>query len=127
MHDAGFAVSKEALRLFIQEALPHSEKCFTGIRPLYKGDDDTEFGMCMQSVGVPPGIIKDEKGRGRFSTADPVYSIYSINIATPCTSAIRDQSRSTTHAKNRRQSPSTRQLSVAHRSVSFIPTLECFS
>ena len=65
-------MSKVALRLFIQEALPHPEKCFTGIRPLYKGDDDTEFGMCMQSVGVPPGIIKDEKGRGRLSTADPV-------------------------------------------------------
>ena len=80
MHDAGFAVSKEALRLFIEEALPYPEKCFTGIRPLYKGDDDTEFGMCLQSVGVPPAIIKDEQGRWRFHTIDPLQQMEEFEL-----------------------------------------------
>ena len=66
-----YAVSKEALRLFIQEALPDPEKCHTEIRPLYKGDEDTEFGMCLQSVGVLPGNAMDANGSDLFSNENP--------------------------------------------------------
>ena len=65
-------MSKEALRAFIEDSLPHPDKCYTGIRAKHKGDDDTEFGMCLQSVGIRPGNTKDEKGRYRFTTKDPV-------------------------------------------------------
>ena len=71
----GYVVSKEALRLFIQEALPDPEKCHTEIRPLYKGDEDTEFAMCLQSVGVFPGNAKDARGRNLFHINNPFKAL----------------------------------------------------
>ena len=67
-------MSKEALRLFIQESLPYPEKCYTGIRPDYKGDEDSEFSMCLKSVGVfAKDITMDVKGRRRFLGYNPLW------------------------------------------------------
>ena len=68
-------MSREALRAFIQDALPYPEKCYRGIRAKHKGDDDAEFGMCLKSVGILPGNTLDEKGKLRLSTLDPVVGM----------------------------------------------------
>ena len=64
--------------MFIEESLPYPEKCYPGIRPNYKGDDDTEFGLCLKSVGILPGDTKDHKGRYRFMTLDPVAKMEDV-------------------------------------------------
>ena len=52
--------------MFIQKSLPYPEKCYTGIRPLYDGDEDKEFAACLQSIGILPGNTMDKQGRARF-------------------------------------------------------------
>ena len=74
----GYVVSKEALRMFIEEALPNPEKCHTEIRPLYKGDEDTEFAMCLQSIGILPGKANDEQGRNLFFIDNPLNDISKV-------------------------------------------------
>ena len=68
-------MSREALRLFIEESLPYSEKCYPGIRPLYDGFEDLEFGNCMHSVGVLAKGLVDEEGRLQCLESNPVAFI----------------------------------------------------
>ena len=71
----GYVVSKEALRLFIQESLPYEEKCYPKLRWKFHGWEDAEFGNCMLSVGVLPESINDGHGRPRFVEFNPVEYI----------------------------------------------------
>ena len=73
-----YVLSKEALRLFIQDSLPHPEKCHKGVRPLYEADEDTELGACLQSVGVFPGHTFDDKGRFRFHVENPLNALAEV-------------------------------------------------
>ena len=66
---AGYVVSKETLRRFIEESLPDPKKCHIGIGPLHLNEDE-EFGACLQSIGILPGNTKDTKGRARFVPID---------------------------------------------------------
>ena len=67
----GYLLSREGLRLFIEEALPHPEKCYAGIRPDFHGWEDAEMGNCMHSVSVFPETLFDNKGRNRLLTYNP--------------------------------------------------------
>ena len=58
--------------MFIEEALPYPDKCHTEIRPLHRGDEDVEFGLCLQSIGVLPGNSNDHKGRYLFHIRNPL-------------------------------------------------------
>ncbi|XP_055848909.1 glycoprotein-N-acetylgalactosamine 3-beta-galactosyltransferase 1-like isoform X2 [Episyrphus balteatus] len=59
---AGYVLSKEALRLFVEKGLTHPELC----RPSNNGPEDVEMGKCMENVGVFAGDSRDTNGRGRF-------------------------------------------------------------
>ncbi|OXA53917.1 glycoprotein-N-acetylgalactosamine 3-beta-galactosyltransferase 1 isoform X2 [Folsomia candida] len=59
---AGYVLSKEALRRFVEDALPNGAKC----RMDHKGSEDVEMGKCMVNVGVEAGDSRDHLGRYRF-------------------------------------------------------------
>ena len=72
-------MSREALRLFIEEAVPRRKKCYTtGIRPDFHGWEDAEFGECMCSIPVFPETLFDEKGRHRLLTYNPAGSLRTL-------------------------------------------------
>ena len=45
-------LSREAVRRFVEIALVKGGDCFTGIRPDYKGDEDTELGTVITFEGL---------------------------------------------------------------------------
>ncbi|XP_043273847.1 glycoprotein-N-acetylgalactosamine 3-beta-galactosyltransferase 1-like [Venturia canescens] len=59
---AGYVLSKEALRKFVEEALPDNSKC----RGDAGGAEDVEMGKCLENVGVKAMDTRDPHGRGRF-------------------------------------------------------------
>lgn len=59
---AGYVLSKEAVRRFVEEGLPNKTKC----REDGRGSEDVEIGKCLQNVGVAAGDTRDGMGRGRF-------------------------------------------------------------
>ena len=69
---AGYVLSHEALRSFIEDSLPHPQKCYTGFRPDFKSDEDTELGLCLQSVGIVPNRTHDSGGKCRFFMRNPL-------------------------------------------------------
>lgn len=63
---AGYAISREGLRRFVVDGLE------TGIcRKDNRGDEDVEFGKCLDKIGVIPGESRDKLGRGRFFPFSP--------------------------------------------------------
>ncbi|XP_063709185.1 glycoprotein-N-acetylgalactosamine 3-beta-galactosyltransferase 1-like [Culicoides brevitarsis] len=64
---AGYVLSKEALKRFIKEALPNSEKC----RKHPNGAEDVTMGKCLQNVGVKVGDTRDKEGKSRFLPMKP--------------------------------------------------------
>ncbi|XP_037959689.1 glycoprotein-N-acetylgalactosamine 3-beta-galactosyltransferase 1-like [Teleopsis dalmanni] len=64
---AGYALSKEALRRFVNKAYPNSKIC----RQRSGGSEDKEMGYCLQNVGVVAGDSRDEQKRGRFFPSGP--------------------------------------------------------
>ena len=42
---------------------------------MHRGDEDIEFGLCLQAVGVLPIRPKDEKGRHLFRQNNPLRAI----------------------------------------------------
>ncbi|XP_050301335.1 glycoprotein-N-acetylgalactosamine 3-beta-galactosyltransferase 1-like isoform X2 [Anthonomus grandis grandis] len=68
---AGYVLSKEALKRFVQEALPNSKVC----RQEDTGDEDVEISKCLQGVGVNLGNSLDEEDRNRFT---PVFVNYML-------------------------------------------------
>lgn len=63
---AGYILSKEALRRFIEEGLSNASLC----KPGNVGDEDVEMGRCLINVGVRFGDTFDREGRYLFT---PVY------------------------------------------------------
>lgn len=59
---SGYALSREALKRFVEDSLPNPEKC----QQNNGGDEDLEMGKCLGNVGVIPGSSSDCLGRGRF-------------------------------------------------------------
>lgn len=59
---AGYVLSREALRKFIEEGLPDKTKC----RQDPGGAEDVEMGKCLENVNVLAMDSRDPLGRGRF-------------------------------------------------------------
>lgn len=82
---AGYVLSKEALRRFIEVRycdlkkiikfdfanLPNSKLCATS----NAGAEDVEMGKCLQNVNVTAGDLKDSHGRGRFFPFIPEHHL----------------------------------------------------
>lgn len=64
---AGYILSKEALKRFVEVGLRNSSKC----RHDGKGAEDVELGKCMEYIGVSAGDSRDQEGRGRFFPLAP--------------------------------------------------------
>lgn len=58
----GYVLSREAVRRFVEIALPDKNLC----RPENQGLEDVEVGKCMENVNVTAGDTRDSEGRGRF-------------------------------------------------------------
>ncbi|XP_046455009.1 glycoprotein-N-acetylgalactosamine 3-beta-galactosyltransferase 1-like [Daphnia pulex] len=59
---AGYALSKEATRRFVEEGYFNALKC----RHDHEGAEDAEMGKCMENLNVSTMDTRDSKGRGRF-------------------------------------------------------------
>jgi glycoprotein-N-acetylgalactosamine 3-beta-galactosyltransferase len=68
---AGYVLSREALRRFIEEVFEDKNKC----RQDPGGAEDVEMGKCMQNVGVRAGDSRDEFGKDRFLPFTPEHHL----------------------------------------------------
>ncbi|ELU10340.1 hypothetical protein CAPTEDRAFT_176711 [Capitella teleta] len=68
---AGYVLSREAVRRFVEQAMPSPGKC----RIDAGGAEDLEMGQCLQSVGVIAGDSRDSAGRERFHPFIPEHHL----------------------------------------------------
>ena len=68
---AGYVLSKEALKRFVETGLKDPELC----RQDAEGAEDVEMGKCMENLGVEAGDSRDPEGRKRFFPFIPEYHL----------------------------------------------------
>lgn len=59
---AGYLLSREAVKLFIEKGLTDHSKC----SPDSFGIEDWEMGLCLEAINVTVGDTRDDIGRERF-------------------------------------------------------------
>lgn len=59
---SGYVLSRQALRKFIEDAIPNSNLCESKLN----GDEDLEIGKCLEAVGVIAGDSRSANNRHRF-------------------------------------------------------------
>uniref|UniRef100_A0AC35UEP0 N-acetylgalactosaminide beta-1,3-galactosyltransferase n=1 Tax=Rhabditophanes sp. KR3021 TaxID=114890 RepID=A0AC35UEP0_9BILA len=68
---AGYILSREALKRFVEIALKDPKKC----KRHDNGAEDLEMGRCLQNVGVVAGDSRDSLGRHRMVPFDPLFHL----------------------------------------------------
>ncbi len=68
---AGYVLSKEAVRKFVEIGLKDPSKC----RDDPGGAEDLEMGQCLQNIGVKAGDSRDELGRETFHPFEPEHHL----------------------------------------------------
>lgn len=73
---AGYVLSKEALRRFVEVAIPDEKLC----RKDPGGAEDAEMGKCMENVNVFAGDSRDAELRGRFFPFVPQHHLIQDHV-----------------------------------------------
>ncbi|XP_055530708.1 glycoprotein-N-acetylgalactosamine 3-beta-galactosyltransferase 1-like [Wyeomyia smithii] len=75
---AGYVLSREALKRFIEQALDKAENCSVVLET-----EDLEMGKCMESINVTAGDSRDHLGRKRFLPLEPKFHLTSNPVDDP--------------------------------------------
>ncbi|KAJ6644266.1 Glycoprotein-N-acetylgalactosamine 3-beta-galactosyltransferase 1 [Pseudolycoriella hygida] len=72
----GYVLSREAVRRFVEIALPNKELCLADD----EGSEDIELGKCMENINVTAGDSRDINGKGRFFPFPPKHHLNPVWI-----------------------------------------------
>lgn len=73
---AGYVLSREAVRRFVEVALNDSAICKS--KP--DGAEDEEIGICLENVNVFAGDSRDAELKGRFFHFDPIHHLMQDHV-----------------------------------------------